>query len=400
VNRSSERILTTHCGRLPEPGVIDDLRAARASGDEARTAELLRDGVGEVLRLQTACGVDVVDDGEFHKGGLQDPGYYTSRWSGISVAELEPGQPAWFGQFSPEMLDPRFRRLFEFVDERGMFPEVGFRRLMPTSQRLNVSGPLEYGGQDPIRKELQGVRGAFAAAGVDHTQAFYPQLAPGWLGHFLWNEYYANAEEYWYALAEAWRGEYEAVVEAGFILQLDDPALADKFYMFNPSLSFDEYHKDAELRVEVTNHALRNIPEDRVRYHVCWGSWHFPHTTDIPFRHIVDLLLKVKAQAYSIEASNVRHSADYRVWEHVKLPEGKILIPGVVGHATSNLVESPEVVADRVLRYAELVGRENVIAGTDCGLGGRCHPDVVWAKLRALSDGAALASQQLWGGRA
>jgi 5-methyltetrahydropteroyltriglutamate--homocysteine methyltransferase len=397
VKRSSERILTTHCGRLPEPVVIDAFRAARAAGDEAQTADLLRDGVGEVLRLQAECGVDIVDDGEFHKGGLQDAGYYTSRWSGITLARVEPGQPAWFGQFSPEVLDPRFKRFFEFAEERGMFPEVGFRRLMRTSNRLNVTGPLQYLGQELIRKELEQVRDAFAGAGVDHTAAFYPQLAPGWLGHFLWNEYYASAEEYWYTLAEAWRGEYEAVVEAGFILQLDDPALADKFYMFDPPLTIEEYRKDAALRVEVTNHALRNIPEDRVRFHVCWGSWHFPHTADIPFRDIVDLLLKVKAQAYSIEASNVRHSADYKVWEDVKLPEGKILIPGVVGHATSNLVESPDVVADRILRYAERVGRENVIAGTDCGLGGRCHNDVVWAKLRALSDGAAQVSRQLWG---
>jgi len=396
VKRSDERILTTHCGRLPEPSVIDALQAARAAGDAARAAELLRDGVGEVVRLQSECGVDVIDDGEFYKAGLRDAGYYTSRWSGITLAEIEPGQPTWFGQFSPEMLDPRFERFFGFVAEQGIFPDAGVRRTWPSTHRLNLTGPLQYRGPDLIRNELGLVRAAFEAAQVDHTQAFYPQLAPGWVGHFLFNTYYASAEEYWYALAEAWRGEYEAVVEAGFILQLDDPALADKFYMFNPPLSIDDYRNDAALRVEVTNHALRSIPEDRVRYHVCWGSWHFPHTTDIALRHIVDLLLKVKAQAYSIEASNVRHAADYRVWEDVKLPEGKILIPGVVGHATSNLVEAPEVVADRLIRYATLVGRENVIAGTDCGLGGRCHPDVAWAKLRALSAGAALASQHLW----
>jgi 5-methyltetrahydropteroyltriglutamate--homocysteine methyltransferase len=397
MKRSTEGILTTHCGRLPDPSVTDALRTARASGDESRATALVRDGVDEMLRMQTECGIAIPDDGEFHKLGFRDPDYYTSRWSGITLANVEPGQPTWFGHASPEMLDARFKRFFAFVNEQGMFPDAGIRRVMPVSQRMNVTGPIEYHGQDVIRKELETVRAAFEAANIDHTNAFYPQLAPGWLGHFVFNTYYPSAEEYWYALAEAWRGEYEAVVESGFILQLDDPALVDKFYMFNPPLSIEEYRKDAALRVEVTNHALRNIPEDRVRYHVCWGSWHYPHTTDIAFRHIVDLFLSVKAQAYSIEASNVRHAADYKVWDDVKLPDGKILIPGVVGHATSNLVEAPEVVADRIVRYAERVGRENVIAGTDCGLGGRCHNDVAWAKLRALADGAALATQQLWG---
>jgi 5-methyltetrahydropteroyltriglutamate--homocysteine methyltransferase len=234
------------------------------------------------------------------------------------------------------------------------------------------------------------------AAGVDPQDVFYPQFAPAWLGHFLWNEYYEDEEEYVHAIAEAWKGEYDAVVEAGFILQLDDPALADKYYMFNPPLSIEDYRRHTELRIEATNHALRDIPEDRIRYHVCWGSWHYPHTRDIPFAHIVDLFLKPKAQAYSIEASNVRHQVDYKVWEQVELPEGKILIPGVVGHATSNLVEAPEVIAERLLTYARIVGRENVIAGTDCGLGGRCHDDVAWAKLEALAKGAELASRELW----
>jgi 5-methyltetrahydropteroyltriglutamate--homocysteine methyltransferase len=396
VRRSTERILTTHCGALPAPSTMGALQDARASGDEVRAAELLVDGVREVVREQTERGVDVIGDGEFYKPFFLDPNYYSGRWTGVKQVEVGPGEPVWFGGRSPEMLDPQFAQFFEFVEQSGMFPDVGSRRWWPASHRLNVAGPLEYRGQEHVRKELELVRQALDVAGVDHTECFYPQLAPGWLGHFLFNEHYASAEEYWYALAEAWRGEYEAVVEAGFILQLDDPALADKYYMFNPPLSIEDYRRDAALRVEATNHALRNIPEDRVRYHVCWGSWHFPHTTDIPFEHIVDLLLKVKAQAYSVEASNARHAADYRVWQDVELPEGKILIPGVVGHATSNVVESPELVADRLMRYASIVGREHVIAGTDCGLGGRCHSEVAWAKLRALSEGAALASERLW----
>lgn len=398
MRRSTERILTTHGGRLPDPSAAGAFHQARASGDASGAAGRLRDGVREMVREQGARGIDVIGDGEFYKPFFLDPHYYASRWSGITQVAAEPDEPIWFGARSPETLDPSFRRFFEFIEQSGgMFPDAGVKRTWPALHRLLVTGPLQYGGKDLMRGELALVRETLTAAGVDHTETFYPQLSPGWLGHFLFNAHYPSAEEYWYALAEAWRGEYEAVVEAGFILQLDDPALADKYYMYNPPLSVEEYREDAALRVEATNHALRNIPEDRIRYHVCWGSWHFPHTTDIPLEHIVDLLLRIKAQAYLIEASNVRHEADYRVWQNVKLPEGKILIPGVVGHATSNLVESPELVADRIVRYAGIVGRENVIAGTDCGLGGRCHDDIAWAKLQALATGAALASQRLWG---
>jgi 5-methyltetrahydropteroyltriglutamate--homocysteine methyltransferase len=397
MRRSTERILTTHGGRLPDPSTVGAFQKARASGDEDRATGLLVDGVREMVREQAERGIDVIGDGEFYKPFFLDPRYYSSRWPGIAQVEAGPGEPIWFGARSPETLDPRFRGFFEFVEHSGMFPDAGVIRAWPATHRLTVTGPFQYRGKDLIRKDLEIARKALETAGVDHTQTFYPQLSPGWLGHFLFNEHYASAEEYWYALAEAWRGEYEAVAEAGFILQLDDPALADKYYMFNPPLSVEEYRKDAALRVEATNHALRNISEDRIRYHVCWGSWHFPHTTDISLEHIVDLLLRVKAQAYLIEASNVRHEADYRIWQDVKLPEGKILIPGVVGHATSNLVESPELVADRLVRYAGIVGRENVIAGTDCGLGGRCHDDIAWAKLQALAQGAALASERLWG---
>jgi 5-methyltetrahydropteroyltriglutamate--homocysteine methyltransferase len=196
-------------------------------------------------------------------------------------------------------------------------------------------------------------------------------------------------------MAAMFQGEYEAVIEAGFILQIDDPGLADKFGMFYPPITVDAFRKHAELRIEATNWALRNIPEDRVRYHTCWGSWHTPHTTDIPFKHIVDLLLKVKAQAYSVEAADVRHELDYQVWEDVKFPPGKIYIPGVIAHKTTS-IEPPELVAHRIVRYATIMGRENVIAGTDCGYGNRVYPDIAWAKMKAMAEGAALASQQLW----
>jgi 5-methyltetrahydropteroyltriglutamate--homocysteine methyltransferase len=400
MQRSSERILTTHAGRLPFPSTMDALGTARANGDETKSADLIAQGVAEVVRRQVESGVDVVSDGEFYKSGFLDYGYYEPRVTGVEQRPRQPDEQLWFGDRAPEILDPRFHNFFAWVEEAGMFPDAGSssltRRALPPTHRLVIAGPLEYLGQDAIRAELAAALAGLEAAGVSPENVFYPQFGPGWLGHFLWNEYYGSDEEYVHAMAEAWRGEYEAIVEAGFILQLDDPGLADKFYMFNPPLSIEDYRKQAEIRIEATNHALRNIPEDRVRYHTCWGSWHYPHTRDLALEHIVDLMLKVKAQAYSIEAANVRHQLDYKVWENVKLPEGKLLIPGVIAHTTSNLVEAPELVADRLITYGKLVGRENVMAGTDCGLGARCHDDVAWAKLESMARGAELASKALW----
>jgi 5-methyltetrahydropteroyltriglutamate--homocysteine methyltransferase len=229
---------------------------------------------------------------------------------------------------------------------------------------------------------------------VPAEEGFITSVAPGSFGRRQ-NRYYATEEEYVYAIGEAMREEYQAIVEAGFVLQLDDPGLPDSWDMANPEPSVDEYRRYARVRIEALNHALRGLPEDRIRYHICWGSWHGPHTTDLPLGHIVDLLLEVRAGAYSVEAGNVRHEHEWKLWQEARLPEGKILIPGVVSHAT-NVVEHPEVVADRIARFASVVGRENVIAGTDCGLGGRIHPQLVWAKLQALGAGAQLASQQLW----
>ena len=206
---------------------------------------------------------------------------------------------------------------------------------------------------------------------------------------------YKSAEAFLDGIAKAMAVEYRAIVDAGFVLQLDDPGLPDTWDMLDPHPTLAEYRRYAMLRVEALNHALYGIPEDRVRHHICWGSWHGPHTTDLPLRDIVDVMLNVKAQAYSVEAGNVRHEHEYKVWRDVKLPEGKILIPGVVSHAT-NVVEHPEVVANRLIAYANAVGRENVIAGTDCGLGGRVHPQIARAKLKALSEGAQLATRQLW----
>jgi 5-methyltetrahydropteroyltriglutamate--homocysteine methyltransferase len=254
---------------------------------------------------------------------------------------------------------------------------------------------LSYSGEDTLRRDLANLKTAADAAGV--KEAFVTSIAVGSLEMFCrgQNRHYPTAEKFLEGIALALRVEYRAIVDAGFILQLDDPGLPDTWDMLDPQPSIQAYKRYAMLRVDALNHALEGIPEGRVRYHICWGSWHGPHTTDIPLRDIVDVMLRVKAQAYSVEAGNVRHEHEYKLWREVKLPEGKILIPGVVSHAT-NVVEHPELVADRILAYANAVGRENVIAGTDCGLGGRVHPEIAWSKLRVLDEGAQRASKTLW----
>jgi 5-methyltetrahydropteroyltriglutamate--homocysteine methyltransferase len=253
-------------------------------------------------------------------------------------------------------------------------------------------GPLTYTGQEAIRADIAHFKAALGAAGVD--EGFMTSIAPGSASR-IGNEHYRTEEELIHACAEAMREEYRAIVDAGLVLQLDDPAIAENWDMINPAPSVEEYRRFSMIRVEALNHALRGLPRERIRFHLCWGSWHGPHVTDIPLRDIVDVMLAVGCQAYSFEAGNVRHEHEWKVWQDVKLPAGKILIPGVVSHAT-NVVEHPELVADRIVRLAKLVGRESVIAGTDCGLGGRVHPEIAWAKLASLAQGAELATRQLW----
>jgi 5-methyltetrahydropteroyltriglutamate--homocysteine methyltransferase len=259
-----------------------------------------------------------------------------------------------------------------------------------------ATGPVKSKGTAAIAQELDVFKAAIERAGRPVDEAFFCVIAPGWIDHFIFNEYYKSDEDYIFALAEALREEYQAVVDAGFILQVDDPGVVDWWDMLKPALSVEDYcNRFARLRIEAVNHALANIPQERVRYHLCWGSWHGPHTHDLPFQHVIKLMLEVKAQCYSFEAANVRHEHEWRLWSEVKLPDGKMILPGVVSHST-NLVEHPELVAERITRFARAVGRENVIAGTDCGLGGRVHAEIAWAKLGALADGARLASKALW----
>jgi len=306
--------------------------------------------------------------------------------SGLSTRKLKAGEAPFMALGTGERIE-----FAEFYKDLPFMPAP--------SERAICSGPIRYIGTEEVKRDLEFFKGALAEANAKSEETFMCVLAPGWLEHFFYNEHYATDEEYLFALADAIKHEYRAVVDAGFILQIDDPALPDTYDMIVPNPAIEEYRKFAAVRVEALNQALEGLPEDRVRYHICWGSWHGPHTHDLPLKHVIDLMLQVKAGAYSVEAANARHEHEWKLWKEVKLPPGKMLIPGVVSHAT-NVVEHPELVADRIIRYAGLVGRENVIAGTDCGMGARVHPQIAWAKLKALAEGAARATRELWGSAA
>ena len=385
MKRSSDRILTTHAGRLDGPAELmqlsRDVMTGRAVDLHAWRPQI-QGYIVDVVRKQTQAGIDVVSDGEVGKIGFGSLVYYGKRLSGLQTRPLKPGEAPFMAMETNERIE-----FAEFYKEMQFMPAPPVRAV--------CSGPVNYIGQDEVQRDVQLFKAALAKADVKTEEAFMCVLAPGWLEHFFYNEYYKTDEEYLFALADAYKHEYKAIVDAGFILQLDDPALPDTYDMIVPQPSIEEYRKFAAVRIEAVNHALQGIPEDRVRYHICWGSWHGPHTHDLPLKHVIDLMLKVKAGAYSVEAANPRHEHEWKLWKETKLPSGKILIPGVVSHA-SNVVEHPELVADRIMLFAGLVGKENVIAGTDCGMGMRVHPQIAWAKLKALSEGAALATEQLW----
>jgi 5-methyltetrahydropteroyltriglutamate--homocysteine methyltransferase len=380
LKRSSDFILTTHAGRLDPPKDLGELTRAlarRESEDGAAHKARLRTAMADMVKQQAGAGLDVVSDGEL--GKFHSFTYYSKRLSGLSVRPVREDEPPGMWERTGERME--FAEFYDYL---------GFRT---ARERMSFTGPISFVGEEEVQSDIAILQEAMK--GVDAAEAFMCVLAPGWLEHWMYNEYYASDEEYLFALADAMKHEYKAIIDAGFILQLDDPGLPDTYDMIVPNPTIEEYRKFAEVRVEALNHALKDLPEDRIRYHICWGSWHGPHTHDLPLQHVVDLMLRVKAQAYSVEAANPRHEHEWKVWRDVKLPDGKILIPGVVSHA-SNVVEHPELVADRIVQYANLVGRENVIAGTDCGMGGRVHPQIGWAKLKALVEGARLASKQLW----
>lgn len=401
MKRSVERILTSHAGSLPRPDDLVDLSraiAAGASNDHASLAAKLRAAVGDVVRKQAEVGVDIANDGEFGKAMRQarDFGAWTTyAYQRLSGWEVDEGRSLPCAGSDLQRFATRrdMTKFADFYRENQLLGAPGSQRMPPTlaTGRL-FTGPISYVGHAASTADIENFKAA-----LDETQLeepFMTAVAPGSFGRGL-NYYYKSDEEFLFALADALREEYTAIVGAGFILQLDDPGLPDSWDTVDPAPTLEEYRKYATICVEALNHGLRGLPEEQIRYHICWGSWAGPHTTDIPLRDVADLMLKVNAGAYSVEAGNVRHRHEWKVWKDVRLPDGKVLMPGIVTHKT-NVVEHPEAVADHIVEYAGVVGRENIIAGTDCGLGGRIHPQIAWAKLEALVEGARLASEQLW----
>ena len=393
MKRSTERILTTHVGSLIRPpALIEFLRAQqeRAPVDEAAFAACLASSVAEIVRKQAEAGVDVVSDGEFGKT-ISWSQYALERLSGFERRPMKPGA-------NPFARGADRSRFSEF------YAELDARDAPATQSEAACIGPIAYIGQAALQRDIDNLRAALAenaTTGAVVTEAFLPVAAPASVIPDRKNEYYATDDDCLQAIAEAMRTEYRMIVDAGFLVQLDDARTAVTYDRMVPPASFADYRHWVGRYVEVLNHALEGIPQDRVRYHVCWGSWPGPHTTDVPLRDIVDLILQVRAGAYVIEGANPRHEHEWKVWQSVKLPAGKVLVPGVISHAT-NIVEHPELVCERIVRLARLLGRDNIIAGTDCGFAQspmyrRVHPSIMWAKLEALAAGAKLASRELWG---
>jgi 5-methyltetrahydropteroyltriglutamate--homocysteine methyltransferase len=399
---SDTKIATTHVGSLPRPdGLIAVYRALEAGDavDESAFQQTLSDAVAEVVRRQRDAGIDIPGDGEFGKPMGQRVQY--GSWWRYSWQRLDGLAIVGATDYDtmPRRSSPGHVVLTTFADrrDRARFaeayadPESGITTGPRPSAPVCV-GPISYTGHDAVQTDIANFKAAMQAMGVE--EGFMSSVSPGSASR-IGNQHYKSEEALIYACADAMREEYRAIVDSGLILQLDDPAIAENWDMVNPEPTVEDYRKFAMIRVEALNYAIRGLPQDRVRFHLCWGSWHGPHMTDIPMRDIIPVMLAINAQAYSFEAGNVRHEHEWKVWQDVKLPDGKLILPGVVSHAT-NVVEHPELVAERILRFAQIVGRERVIASTDCGLGGRVHPQIAWAKLHALAEGAALASQELW----
>ena len=403
---SSDHILTSHAGSLPRPDALIEAYRAREAGEVASDRAIedsLRVSVSEVVRRQHDLGIDIPGDGEYGKSMGHRVNYGAWwRYSFLRLGGLDMAGPGLY-EMPARQSRPGEVVLTSFADRRDRMrfaaayadPDSGITTGPRPANHPVCVAPLTYTGQEAIAADIARFKAALAVAGVE--QGFMTAIAPASASR-IGNTYYKTEEEFLITCADAMREEYQAILDAGLVLQLDDPAIAENWDQINPEPTVEDYRKFTMVRVEALNYAIRGLPQDRIRFHLCWGSWHGPHTTDIAMRDIVEVMLAINAQAYSFEAGNVRHEHEWRVWEDVKLPDGKLILPGVVSHAT-NVVEHPELVADRILRFANLVGRERVIASTDCGLGGRVHPDIAWAKLEALAQGAALASRQLWGSR-
>ena len=384
MKRSTDRILVSHVGSLARPRDLMEMLVARNEGkpfDAEALARRTRDAVADVVEKQIECGIDIVNDGELGKSNFSR--YTKERLGGFIERPAGP-------DFKPTSIFGRDMLEFTEYFNRGGRTSIGHH-----ARVFYCVEPLTYIGQEEVKADITNLKNALQGKKIE--EGFLPAVAPGTMEHWMKNEYYKTQEEYLFAIAAAMAEEYRAIVDAGFVLQIDDPDLADAWQM-HPRMSTAEYRKYQELRIEALNHGLRGLPEDRIRFHMCWGSYHGPHKYDIPLNEIVDLVLQVRAGCYSIEASNPCHEHEWRVWEGVKLPDGKLLMPGVIGHY-SDFIEHPRAIADRLIRYAKIVGRENVIAGSDCGIGSRVgHPQVGWAKFQAMAEGARIASRELWGG--
>ena len=386
MKHSTDRILTTHCGSLARPKDLLDLMKAKINSesyDAGIYVARVRSAVANIVRQQVDNGIDVVTDGEQGK-----PGFFAYVRERLAGFEAKPPRVAGWKQWAAEVA--AFPEYYEnYFSRRMMGGSIAPRT------PLVCTGPVSYRGQAAIKQDIDNLKSALG--GLNSEEAFMPAVAPSGVGA---NEYYRSDEEYLAAVGEALREEYLAIVDAGFILQIDDPWLTE-VHSEDPTLSVATRRRIAERSIEALNHAIRGIPPEKIRFHTCYGINEGPRVHDAPLKDIVDLILKVNAGAYAIEAANPRHEHEYHVWETVKLPEGKVLIPGVITHA-SNIVEHPELIAERVTRFAKLVGRENVIAGSDCGFSSQAtyhpevHPTVVWAKFRAMAEGARLATEQLW----
>ncbi len=403
----TDRILSTHAGSLIRPPDLLAFVGAMERGeaiDQAAYDECLKRAVADTVRKQAEAGIDVVSDGEMGKSSWIT--YLYERTSGIEprMVESEDGRvyppsrdrlafPEFYVQHDRQQAIEAFEAMGMVLPEAGKGPQL--------VRKFFCTGPLVY-DTAALQRDIANFKAALV--GVDVADAFMPVVAPA-SAYWLENEHYGSDEEFVFALADVLHEEYKGIVDAGFLLQVDDAVLVHECdSILSLGGSFEDYRKWAELRIEATNHALRGLPEDRVRYHVCWGSWHGPHVYDPPLEDVLDLVLKVNARYYLIEQANPRHEHEWEVWERVKLPDDKVLVPGVVTHHTI-VVEHPALVAQRLVRLAKLVGRERVMGGTDCGFAQgaflqRVHPTVQWAKLEALAQGAKLATEQLWGAKA
>jgi 5-methyltetrahydropteroyltriglutamate--homocysteine methyltransferase len=388
MKRSSNHILTTHVGSLIRPQSLQEFLRSKQAGkpyDENAYQKCLTASVADVVRDQAQAGIDVVSDGEFGKS-ISWAQYALERLSGFERRPIKQ-----------DTANP-FKRGADRTKFSEFYAELDAKEGVATTTEAICVGPIKYTGQAELHRDIDNFKAALK--GVKVEEAFLPVAAPASVIPDRKNEYYKSDGELQSAIAEAMRTEYKMIVDSGFLLQLDDARSAVTFDRMVPPASFADYRSWLANQVDILNHAIEGLPADRIRYHVCWGSWPGPHSSDVPLKDIVDLILKVKVGAYVIEGANPRHEHEWQVWKNAKLSSGQVLIPGVISHAT-NVIEHPELVAERIVRLAKIVGRENVIAGTDCGFAQgpfyrRVHPSVMWAKLEALSAGARLASKELW----